>query len=94
MIQLSNEDKIALQQELNRINIVRAKITAIILFSLELVVIIAVSLQGIPAAVYESYYMTMYIIFLAVMFAYSAVFIILSRTPEHRGFHILASGIS
>jgi len=94
MTQLSQADKTALQQELNRINIVRAKITAIILFSLELVVIVAVSLLGIPSADHESYYMTMYVIFLAAMFAYSAVFIILSRTPEGRSFQILASGIS
>ncbi|MCF7945673.1 MAG: GGDEF domain-containing protein [Spirochaetia bacterium] len=94
MIRLSSEDKIALQQELNRININRAKITALILLALEFLMIVVAFFRGIPSEKPESYYMTMYLVFIAAMFAYSAVFIVLSRKVETHGRHILAAGIS
>jgi len=92
MKSLSGESA-ALKQEVNRINVARAKLTAAILLVLELLMITAALLFELPAPELSMYYMGMYLFFLTAMAGFTAVFTVLGRNPDAHEPGITASGV-
>lgn len=93
MIHFSAQDTVALTGEINRINIGRAKITAMILFSLEFLVILITLIRLVFSGKIETNYMVMYVSFLAVTGFYSILFTNLAKKVETHGRQILAAGV-